>query len=102
MTNNFPSKLKGLRIDKNLTQQQVSEALQISRATLGHWEIGRSQPDLDELVKISNYFNCTLDYLIDPAIPKDHILYKNGIDKRIYKEIQKEVKEESKQEDKEK
>ena len=47
MTNNFPSKLKGLRIDKNLTQQQVSEALNISRANLGLWEIVRYQPYLD-------------------------------------------------------
>lgn len=96
MTNNFPSKLKGLRIDKKLSQQAVADKLNVSRATLGHWEIGRSEPSIEELVKISNFFGCTVDYLIDPTIPKDHILYKNGITKERYKEIQEEIKDEKK------
>ena len=39
VTNNFPSKLKGLRIDKKLSQQAVADKLDVSRATL----VGLSQ-----------------------------------------------------------
>lgn len=93
MSNNFPDKLKGLRKDKKLSQQYLADKLEVSRATIGHWEIGRSEPNMKELVKVSNFFGCTLDYLIDPNIPKDHILYKNGITNEEYKEMIEEIKD---------
>lgn len=60
----FKSKLIELRLDKNLTQEQVATALNIKRATIGDWEIGRTQPGLDELIKIADFFDCSTDYLL--------------------------------------
>lgn len=94
MSNDFPNKLRGLRLEKKLSQQNLADKLNVSRATLGHWEIGRSQPNIDELIRISNFFGCTVDYLIDPSIPKDHILYKNGYTKEKYSELLEEIKKE--------
>lgn len=75
--NTFGEKLKNLRTLKKLSQQQLADKLNISRATLGHWEIGRSQPNLEQLVNTSNFFGCTIDYLLDSSIPLNPILLKN-------------------------
>ncbi|KZL93583.1 helix-turn-helix domain-containing protein [Clostridium magnum] len=60
----FHERLKGLREDKDLTQQEVAEALHIERNTLSGYEIGYREPNLDMLVKIADYFDTTLDYLL--------------------------------------
>ena len=72
----FSIKLKELRESKNLSQENLAKELKVSRGKVGHWETGRTEPSLEELVKISNFFNCRLDYIIDPTVPKTPIIYK--------------------------
>lgn len=52
------------RIDKGLTQQDLAEMLNVSRPTISNWETGRSYPDLESLVMISNLFEESLDRLL--------------------------------------
>lgn len=92
MQTDFSKKLKSLRQEKNLSQQELADKLEMSRGKIGHFETGRNEPSIDEIVKISNFFGCTIDYLLDPLIPKDHILYKNGIDNNKYNNMLKEIK----------
>jgi transcriptional regulator with XRE-family HTH domain len=47
------------------TQQEVADAIGISRARYSHYETGRSEPDIATIVKIANYFGVTVDSLID-------------------------------------
>ena len=44
--------LKELRKEKNLTQEQLAETLNVSRRTISRWETGSNMPDLDLLIEI--------------------------------------------------
>ncbi|GAA0286790.1 transcriptional regulator with XRE-family HTH domain [Gracilibacillus halotolerans] len=61
---NLSVKLKTLRTEKNLTQEQLAEKLQVSRSTISSWETGRSYPDLEMVIEICDRFNVSLDYLL--------------------------------------
>ena len=53
-----------IRKDNNLTQDELAEKCFVTRQTISNWEIGKSYPDLETLVKISNDFNVSLDILL--------------------------------------
>lgn len=57
-------KLKKLRADKKITQEKLAEVLHVSRTTISSWENGRSYPDLQMIVVISDYFDTSLDFLL--------------------------------------
>lgn len=57
-------KIIEMRKNKNLSQEQLAEILNVSRQTISNWENGRFYPDIDALVKISKYFNISLDDLL--------------------------------------
>lgn len=60
----FTERLVNLRNEKKLTQTEVSERIGVSRATLAHYEQGRSQPDFETLIKIADFFKVTTDHLL--------------------------------------
>lgn len=57
--------LKKVRQERNLNQLKVAMDLNISREALSHYETGRREPSLDMLRKLSDYFNVSIDYLIN-------------------------------------
>lgn len=58
-------KLKRLRENFNLTQQQVAEALGIDRSTYAYYELGRTTPDLDKIDKLQRLYQVQYQDLID-------------------------------------
>ncbi|EJO5347287.1 helix-turn-helix transcriptional regulator [Clostridium botulinum] len=60
----FKDRLKGLREDRDLTQDQIADVLSITRSAVANYETGIREPDIALLVKISDYFNVSLDYLL--------------------------------------
>ncbi|MCX7829246.1 MAG: helix-turn-helix domain-containing protein [Thermanaerothrix sp.] len=56
------SKLKKLRKQKGLTQEEAAKALNIAKSTLGNYEIGRRAPDLPMLIKLADFYGVSLDY----------------------------------------
>ena len=56
--------LREIRKKKKLSQVKASMDLNICREALSHYENGRRSPDIDMLVKMSEYFNVSIDYLI--------------------------------------
>ena len=56
--------LKSIRKQRKLSQQKVAMELNISREALSHYENGRREPSIGMLIKMSDYFNVTIDYLI--------------------------------------
>lgn len=56
--------LKQIRKEQGLTQLKVAMDLNISREALSHYENGKREPSIDMLVKMSEYFNVSIDYLI--------------------------------------
>lgn len=57
--------LKELRKEKELTQEQLAERLNVSRRTVSRWETGRNMPDLDILIEMADYYNIELRELLD-------------------------------------
>ena len=56
--------LREIRKKKKLNQQRVALDLNITREALSHYENGRRDPSLAMLVKLSEYFDVSIDYLI--------------------------------------
>lgn len=62
MANEIGKKIKLLRKVRGLTQEQLAEKLNVGRATLSNYEIGRRSPRLKELERIANVLGVGLDY----------------------------------------
>jgi len=60
----FNEKLQELRKQKGLTQEELAEALYVSRTAVSKWESGRGMPNIESLKAISVFFKVTLDDLL--------------------------------------
>ena len=59
----FNQNLQKLRAEKNISQEQLADKIGVSRQSVSAWESGKSSPELEKLVAISNLFNVSLDEL---------------------------------------
>jgi transcriptional regulator with XRE-family HTH domain len=64
MENIFKDRLKELRLEKGLSQEQLAVALKTYSANISEWERGKKKPSMDSIVAIANFFNETTDYLL--------------------------------------
>lgn len=60
----FANRLKDLRTEENLSQAKLANALGVSVSVVCYWETDRSEPTGINLVKIADYFNVSVDYLL--------------------------------------
>ena len=60
----FGEKLKKLRTDKSLTQEELAEKLYVTRTAISKWESDRGYPNIDSLKQISKFFSVTVDELL--------------------------------------
>lgn len=58
-------KIKKLRKDNNMTQEDLAEKLNVSRQTISKWETNIAIPDANNIVAISKFFNITTEELLD-------------------------------------
>lgn len=65
----LPEKLYALRKKSSLSQEQLAEALNVSRQAISKWEGGSAMPESDKLLALSNYFGVSLDYLLKDGAP---------------------------------
>ncbi|MCP3773450.1 helix-turn-helix domain-containing protein [Paenibacillus sp. MZ04-78.2] len=65
-------KIALLREKQALTQEELSSKINISRASLSHYEKNRREPDYETVVKIADFFKVSIDYLLgrtkDPRV----------------------------------
>lgn len=57
-------RLYKLRKDKNISQEELANELNVSRQTISKWETGESSPDFDKIIPLCEYFNITSDELL--------------------------------------
>ncbi|MDE5779965.1 MAG: helix-turn-helix domain-containing protein [Lachnospiraceae bacterium] len=57
-------KLKNFRMSAGMTQEQIAEEINVSRQTISNWENGKSLPDVISLIKISDFYQISLDDLL--------------------------------------
>lgn len=60
----FGDRLKKSRLEKGLTQEQVAQNLYVTRQTISGWENEISYPDIINLIKLSDYYQVSLDTLL--------------------------------------
>ena len=58
------AKIRNARTTAQLTQEQVAEALGVSRQTLSNWENGRTYPDIVSVIRMSDLYAVSLDHLL--------------------------------------
>jgi len=58
------SKIRQSRKEAKITQEQAAEALGVSRQTISNWENEKSYPDIISVLKMSDLYNVSLDYLL--------------------------------------
>lgn len=64
---NIGIKIKKFRHQKDLTQEQLAEYLNVSVSAVSQWESGKTVPDVSTLLALANFFDVTLDELFDRA-----------------------------------
>ena len=75
--------LRKLRESKNLTQLQLSIKLEVSQELISRYELGTSFPQPQMLIKIANFFNCSVDYLLgltDIQTPTKYLVSTSNIE----------------------
>lgn len=66
----YRQKFKTLRIDNDLTQQDVANICGVSDATVGHWENGLRDMKIDSIIKLCHYYKVSADYIF--SLPKNY------------------------------
>ena len=67
----FAEKLQKLRKQNGLSQERLAEKLNVSRQAVSKWEMG-TIPDMENMVKLGRYFDCSLDYLMKDEVDTDN------------------------------
>ena len=83
---NVADRIQNLRKIKGISQEQLAEAIGVSRQAVSKWESEQSTPDLEKIVLMSNFFDATTDYLlkgIEPTNEIEHMTVGDVIDNKI-------------------
>ena len=60
----FGERLKALRLEENVSRQQLANALSVSLRSISYWENNQRECDFDTLIAIAGYFSVSVDYLL--------------------------------------
>ena len=58
------NRIRELREDRDLRQTDLAKATGIDQRTISNYETGKSNPDSYALIKLADYFNVSIDYLV--------------------------------------
>ena len=78
-------KLKDLRENQELTMQDLANQLNIAKSSYSLWEEGIERIPLERLISICDFFNVSLDYLLDNTNTPKYQNSQKGLDKNILK-----------------
>jgi len=67
----FGDRVKKLRLKNNMTQEDLSKMLNVSRATAGRYETNKRFPDMIVLKRVADIFNVSIDYLLERTNDKN-------------------------------
>lgn len=76
----FGENLQFLRKQKNITQEQLAEQLEVSRQSVSKWESSQSYPEMEKLLQICSMFHCNMDTLMQGDVSKDFVEDTYGYD----------------------
>ena len=67
------NRLKQLRIEKNIKQQDLAKALNVTKQSVSNWENGKRLPNIEILILLADFYNCSLDYLVGRELKEDNL-----------------------------
>ncbi|WP_326907840.1 helix-turn-helix domain-containing protein [Sedimentibacter sp. MB31-C6] len=73
----FCTRLKELRLEKNLTLKQLGSIFHVTKQTISRWETGDRIPSIEIVYMLSEYFNVSTDYLLGKSVSKTTYEIKN-------------------------
>lgn len=71
-------KLSKLRRENNYTQEQLADIIGVSRQAISKWESDTAYPETDKLIRLSDLFGCSLDYLLKDEMETDYRVQADG------------------------
>ncbi|HFD2043955.1 TPA: helix-turn-helix domain-containing protein [Clostridium perfringens] len=77
------NRIKEERLKLNLSGEEFGKILNVTKTAVSNWENNKREPDIQTLIKISKYFNVSIDYLLGNSNTSSNTLNSNG--KRIKK-----------------
>ena len=83
-------KIKNLRIEHNLNQEELAQILEVNRSTYTGWELGTNTITLRKLFELSNYYKVSIDYITGLNKNNNYIY---STDKINFKIVGKNLKE---------
>lgn len=84
----FSEKLRQIRKEKGLSQEELSDLVDVSRQSVSKWESGQAYPEIEKLIILSDLFEVSMDELI-----KGQTHINNGLDKNIFEDVVQPVKD---------
>ncbi len=60
----FSTRLNDLLTDSGLTAYALTKQLNIPHSTAQAWFVGKSFPNVEYLIRLAKFFNCSIDYLV--------------------------------------
>lgn len=60
----FAENLRNWRTSQGIFQRQLAEKLNVSMQTLSHWETGYTEPSIQQLIAIADFFDTSIDELV--------------------------------------
>jgi len=57
-------RIKQLRLEKGIGQNQLAQDIQVSNASISYWENGKQEPSAQAIYKLARYFDVTADYIL--------------------------------------
>ena len=70
-------RIQKLRKKKHISQEELAIQMGVSRQSISKWELGDSIPDTEHLVKLSDYFDVSTDYLLRGQVDEQVIIKEN-------------------------
>ena len=60
----YIKRLKDLRVDNDITQNQIAEVLYVRQSTISSYELGKRQYKIEDLIKLCAFYNVSADYIL--------------------------------------
>lgn len=79
----FKDNLKFLRKKYKLSQNDIAKIVNKERSLIGHWENGSRSVTLEDIIKLSGYFNITIDQLIGVDLSNEIIIKENELEHHL-------------------
>ena len=66
------NRIKSLREDRDLRQSDLARETGIDQRTISNYETGKTAPDMYALIRLADFFEVSIDYLVGRASSYDH------------------------------